>query len=204
MIAVTLFARCSDRYEDIANLDSQGTTIICFGNSITAGYEVASEEAFPALLGTKLRVPVINAGVVGDTTTDALDRIDRDVLAHDPRVVVVEFGGNDFIRRIDKEETFRNLDQLVGRITSHGAMVILLEIRIDILHYDHLADFKRVAENHGALLLRNFMSGILGNPKLTLDWIHPNAEGHKLIAERMLKELVPLLEAAEKRRAEKQ
>jgi acyl-CoA thioesterase-1 len=144
---------------------------------------------------------VLNAGRHGDTTADALARIDRDVLDHDPRLVIVEFGGNDFRKRVDKEETFRNLDEIVGRISRHGAMVVLLEIRIGLLRDEYLGGYRRVAEAHGALLIADFMSGILGSARLTVDGLHPNAEGHQLIAERVLKEVVPVLEAAEALRA---
>jgi len=196
-VAIIPFAACSDDQKLIANIDSRGTAIVCFGDSITAGFGIASDEAFPSLLSRRLGVPVLNAGRHGDTTADALARIDRDVLAHDPRLVIVEFGGNDFRKRVDKEETFRNLDGIVGRISRHGAMVVLLEIRIGLLRDEYLGGYRRVAEAHGALLIADFMSGILGSAALTVDGLHPNAEGQKLIAERVLKEVVPVLEAAE-------
>jgi acyl-CoA thioesterase-1 len=204
ILAAALFVGCSPPHETIANLESTGTTIVCFGDSITAGYGVAPERSFPALLAGRLDMPVIDAGVEGDTTADALLRIDRDVYKHDPRVVVVEFGGNDFLRKVSKEETFRNLDLIVRRISEHGPMVVLLEIRTGVFRDEYLAGYKRVAQAHGALLIPNFMAGILGNPKLTVDGIHPNEEGHELIAERVLEHLGPLLEAAAKRRSAKQ
>jgi acyl-CoA thioesterase-1 len=194
---------CSGHHEAVANLDSSGTAVVCFGDSITAGYGVRPEQAFPALIANRLDLPVINAGLDGDRTQDALARLERDVLANDPRVVVVEFGGNDFRKKVDKRETFRNLDRIVGRISRHGAMVILLEMRIGILRDEYLEGYKEVAKTHGTLLITNFMSGILGNPKLTVDGIHPNAEGHELIARRVMEELVSLLEEAERIRAGK-
>ena len=197
LFAILLFPACSGNRTPIANVDSRGTAIVCFGDSVTAGYGIRRDQAFPSLLAEKLGMPVINAGCVGDTTTDALARIDRDVLEQDPRLVLVEFGGNDFRKRMNKEETFRNLDTIVARIKRQGAMVVLLEIRIGLLRDKYLGGYKRIAKDHGALLIPNFMSGILGSAKLTVDGLHPNAEGHEIIAERLLTEIVPLLEAAD-------
>ncbi len=204
LILAAFFVGCSRPYETIANLDSTGTTIVCFGDSITAGYGIAPERAFPTLLARRLDMPVINEGVEGDTTADALLRIDRDVYKHNPRVVLVEFGGNDFLRKIPKEETFRNLDLIVRRISEHGPMVVLMEIRTGVFRDEYLEGYNRIARARGPLLIPNFMAGILGNPKLTVDGIHPNEEGHKLISERVLERLGPLLEASAKRRAAKQ
>ena len=106
-------------------------------------------------------------------------------------------------QKMDKEETFRNLDRIVGQIRRHGAMVVLLEIRIGLLRDEYLGGYKRIAETHGALLIANFMSGILGSARLTSDGLHPNAEGHEIIAERVLEKIVPILEAADELRAGK-
>jgi len=187
----------------MANLDSEGTTIVCFGDSITAGYGVGPELAFPALVSARVDAAVVNAGVDGNTTRNALARLEGDVLAHHPRVVIVQFGGNDFRKKIDKQETFANLDSIVDRITEDGAMVIMLEMRIGLLRDEYLDGFKEIAEKHRVLLIRNFMAGILGNQRLTLEGIHPNAEGHEIIADRVAAQLVPLLREAERSRAGK-
>jgi acyl-CoA thioesterase-1 len=201
LLAVVPTLSCSDSHTRIANLDSEGTGIVCFGDSITSGYGVERDQAFPALISERLNVPVINAGVDGDTTHNALARLERDVLAHDPRIVIVEFGGNDFRKKVSKQETFANLDTLVERITAHGAMVVMLEIHIGLLRDHYLAGYKRVAKKHGAMLIPDFMDGILGNQTLTLEGIHPNAEGHKLIADRVVAHLAPLLPEADRARA---
>jgi len=200
-VALTPSPACSNRQAPIANIDSRGTSIVCFGDSITAGYGIAPEQAFPSLLSRQIGLPVINAGRDGDTTVDALARIDRDVLQRDPRLVVVEFGGNDFRRNVEKEETFRNLDRIVARIKRHGAMVVLLEIRIGLLRDEYIEGYRRIAKTHGALLIPNFMGGILGSAKLTIDGIHPNEAGHRIIAERLSEKIVPVLRAAEEHRA---
>lgn len=201
LLTVVLTLSCSDSHTRIANLDSEGTGIVCFGDSITSGYGVQRDQAFPALISERLDVPVINAGIDGDTTRNALARLERDVIAHDPRIVIVEFGGNDFRKKVSTQETFANLDTLVEGITAHGAMVVMLEIRIGLLRDHYLSGYRRVAKKHGAMLIPDFMDGILGNQKLTLEGIHPNAEGHKLIADRVVAQLAPLLREADRARA---
>jgi acyl-CoA thioesterase-1 len=187
----------------VENLESEGTVIVFFGNSITAGHGVGRELAFPTLISQRLDLSVVNAGVDGDTTADALARLERDVLEHDPRIVIVEFGGNDFRKKVDRQETFANLDSIIERIGASDAMVMVLAMRIGLLRDEYLGGYKRVSKKHGALLIPNFMADILGNPRLTLDGIHPNAEGHEIIAQRVAAELAPLLREAERARAGK-
>src|SRR5687768_13408228 len=95
-------------YSRVANLDSGGTSIIAFGDSLTAGYGAQEGEAYPARLAARLSVPVVNAGVSGDTTESALDRIQNDVLSANPRIVIIGLGGNDFLRGMPISTTEAN------------------------------------------------------------------------------------------------
>ena len=167
--------------------------IVFLGDSITSGHSLPKEQAFPALVGQALGVRAINAGVSGNTTADAFLRLDSDVLAHQPRLVVVQLGGNDFLRQVPKDETFANLDRILERLTSAGAAVVLLEMHVGLGNDPYLDGFRALAAKHRALLVPNFMRGILSNPALKLDAIHPNAEGHKLLAQRVADALRPLL-----------
>ena len=109
-----VLAACSG--PKVANRDSTGANIICFGDSITEGLGLSPEEAFPGRLARWVERPVINLGVSGDTTYDALYRVESDVLSKDPYMVIVEFGGNDFIRKMPKQETAVNMEQIVKKI----------------------------------------------------------------------------------------
>jgi len=201
LVFAFLFACCSDPYGNIANLDSSGTTIVCFGDSITAGHGVSAEQSFPYLISERLGINVINAGRDGDTASDGFARLEEDVPVHDARIVIVEFGGNDFLKKVDKTETLANMERIVERITEQGAMVVLLEIRVSLFGGNYLEGYREIAEEHGSLLIPNFVAGIVGNHKLTVDGVHPNPEGHELIAERVIEKLVPLLERADRSRS---
>ncbi|MCM8771369.1 MAG: GDSL-type esterase/lipase family protein [Candidatus Omnitrophica bacterium] len=178
----------------IANLDSRGVNIICFGNSITQGQGANPGHDYPALLSQKLDLPVINAGVSGDTTRDALARVQKDVLEKNPRLVIVEFGGNDFLQGLPKEETLSNIERIVGLIQQQGAIVVLAQVRAGLWQDEYLAGFRRIARQRKALLVPNILGGILFNPDLKSDQIHPNDAGYALIAEKIYRAIKPLLE----------
>jgi acyl-CoA thioesterase-1 len=190
ILLAVLIAGCS---RGIANLDSAGKTIVCFGNSITEGVGADPDADYPSVLSRKVAWPVINAGVGGDTTADALKRVDQDVLAHEPKMVIVMLGGNDFLRKLPKQETFANMEAIVTRIREHGAIVVVAVVKIGFLGDIYTKEFKRIAKEKGALFVPNVMKGILTNPKLKYDQIHPNSAGYRLIAERIHQAVIPYL-----------
>ena len=185
----------------VANLGAAGEVVVFFGDSITQGYGVRPEESFPALVAQDLGLPTfVNAGVPGDTTAAGLARVERDVSPHRPRLTLVEFGGNDFLRQVPREETLKNLDAIVGRLIAQGTMVVILEINVGLMGDLYLQGYRAVAERHGAVLVADVLSGILSNPDLKVDPIHPSARGHRVIADRVVKVLRPLLKEANRRR----
>lgn len=184
----------------VANLEAPGEVVVFFGDSITQGYGVRPEESYPSLVARELGIVFVNAGVPGDTTAAGLARMERDVLAHRPRLTLVEFGGNDFLRRVPLEETLKNLDGIVQTLIARGTMVLILEVNVGLMGDPYLKGYRAVANRHGAVLVEDVMKGILGNPDLKVDGIHPNAQGHRLIAERVVRVLRPLLREADRRR----
>lgn len=174
---------------EIRNRDSRGTNVIAFGDSLTAGYGAAAGEAYPAVLAALLGTPIINAGVSGDTTESALARIDEDVLARDPRVVLVGLGGNDFLRGTPLAETEANLRAIVRKVHARGAMVVLLGFRFPTLGPSYEEMYERVAEEEGCLLVPDVLDGILRNPETRSDAIHPNGRGYRVMAERVAEAL---------------
>jgi acyl-CoA thioesterase-1 len=184
----------------VANLEAPGEVVVFFGDSITQGYGVRPEESFPSLVSRDLGLAFINAGISGDTTAAGLARIERDVSAHQPRLTLVEFGGNDFLRRMPLEETLQNLDGIVKTLIAQGMMVVILEVNVGLVGDPYLEGYRVVAKRQKAVLVEDVMKGILGNPDLRVDGIHPNAQGHRLIAERVIRVLRPLLQEADRRR----
>jgi len=136
---------------------------------------------------------VKNAGVEGNTTRDGLKRIDEDVLAHNPRLVIVEFSGNDFLQQIPQAEIFENLDKMVAMIQQKKAMVVLAEVGAGYFGDAYIERFKQIAKKRRALLIPNILRGILSDPSLKSDEIHPNDAGYRLIADRIYEKIKPLL-----------
>jgi acyl-CoA thioesterase I len=159
--------------------------VVFLGNSITSGDGVTSDATFAHRLGVALAVPVWNAGVSGDTTTGALQRLGTDALAHRPRVVVVELGVNDEVdHHRPAGETLATLERIARRLRKSGAAVVLV--------YTPFGDFDRdvyrqglrdIARRERARLVESFYDGIV--PHLTVDGLHPSVEGHAILARRL-------------------
>lgn len=180
----------------VKNLHSKGSSIIAFGDSLTAGYGAGSGEDYPSRLSATIGSQVINAGVSGDTTDSALIRLDQDVLARDPRIVIVGLGGNDFLRRSDISVTEANLRRVVKQIQDRGAMVILLGFTFPSLGPSYEAMYERVAKDEGCLLVPDLLDGILSDESLRSDAIHPNGRGYAMMAERIAGPTQALIEKA--------
>ena len=181
------------RYAKVANRDSHGTNIIAFGDSLTAGYGAPPGEDYPSVATKLSGLTIINAGVAGDTTESALARIDDDVLARDPRVVIVGLGGNDFLHGVGIDVTERNLREIVRRSEGAGAMVVLLGFHFPSLSANYGKMYERIARDERCLLIDDVLDGIESNPQLKADEIHPNGRGYEIMAKRVASPLKKLL-----------
>lgn len=199
VVLVLAWALWPSRYSKVTNLDSRGSATIAFGDSLTYGFGANEDESYPAHLAAMLKMPVINAGVNGDTTESALARLDDDVLSRNPRMVIVGLGGNDFLRGTPMSTTEANLREIVRRIQKSGAMVVLLGFRFPTLGTDYGTMYERVAEDERCLLVPDVLDGIMADQNLKSDEIHPNAAGYALIAERVAGPAGKLLQAANTR-----
>jgi acyl-CoA thioesterase-1 len=184
-------------YSKVANLSSHGTTVIAFGDSLTAGYGAQPGQDYPTRLASILGIQIINAGVSGDTTDSALARIDTDVIANNPRLVIVGLGGNDFLRGVPITVTEANLRTIIRRIQSAGAMVMLIGFRFPSLNANYGDMYERVAKDGRCLLVAGVLKGIWTDPSLKSDEIHPNARGYQLMAERIAGPVKKLLRKAD-------
>ncbi len=184
------------------------TRIIAFGDSLTAGKDLADpdQEAWPAVLERMLRqkgfnVEAANAGHSGDTTFDALNRLDF-TLSQGADVVIVAFGSNDTFQGKALKDIKKNLNEIVRRIKEKGADVVLCALKtFPNFGPDYAAPyekiFPRVAARWDVPLTKFMLEGVAGAPALNLpDGIHPNARGHALVAANIL----PTVESTLKKR----
>jgi lysophospholipase L1-like esterase len=200
LVIIIVVALWPSPYARVRNLGSTGANLIAFGDSLTAGYGAPTGEDYPSRLSALIGTPVINAGVSGDTTASALARLDADVLARDPRIVIVGLGGNDFLNGVPIQTTEANLREIVHKIEGGGAMVVLLGFRFPSLTADYEAMYKRVAKDEGCLFVGSVLRGILNDSSLKSDAIHPNAKGYALMAERVAGPCKKLIAKAERAR----
>jgi len=178
--------------------------LVILGDSLTAGLGVAREEAYPALLEARLRrdgfaYRVVNAGVSGDTSAGGLRRVDW-VLRARPDLVVVALGANDGLRAQPVQALRDNLTAIVTRLRAAGARVLLAGMRLPPNYgADYTAAFAgafpAVARATSVPLLPFLLDGVAGDPALNqADGIHPNASGHRVMAETLWRALRPHLE----------
>ena len=177
--------------------------IVVLGDSLTAGFGLLPEEAYPALLERRLRregypYRVVNAGVSGDTTAGGLRRADW-VLRSRPAIVIVALGANDGLRHQSVTAMRDNLVQIVRRLRAADAAVLLAGMRVPPNYGDEygrafVGVFADVARTTGVPLAPFLLDGVAGSPRLNQpDGIHPTAEGQKIIADRLWPYLKPLL-----------
>jgi lysophospholipase L1-like esterase len=159
--------------------------VIAFGDSLVEGVGASRGRDLVWLLSTRTGTPIINAGRRGDTTAAALARLDRDVLARDPRVVIVVLGGNDLIRRVPRDETLENLSRIVERIRERGAGVILAPVSLGVIVDQYADGYETIAQRTASVFVPDILDGILGEAAMTADPIHPNDRGYELMAARL-------------------
>lgn len=189
---------------------SAAIKILAFGDSLTAGKDLEDPDtqAYPAVLERLLKeqgysVSVTNAGHSGDTTFDALARLDFS-LAEKPHIVIVGLGSNDTFQGKRVADMEKNLGEIVHRCRQSGAQVVLLGMKTFPnfgLPYavGYARMFKRVADQEGAFLVPFMLEGVAGNPALNLpDSIHPNPQGQERVAKNILPTVVTALKKIKK------
>jgi len=170
-----------------------GTTWVALGDSLTAGLGASPGSDYPALLGKELGIPILNAGVPGNTTQDGLERIEE-IIRLNPKVVLVCLGGNDGLRGVPADQTFQNLGTIIDRLHQSGAFVVLIGIRSVSLFDKNENRFRQLAKEKKVFYVADILRGVLGNSRLMFDQIHPNDEGYAAITQRLEKELGRLLD----------
>jgi len=171
--------------------------ILFFGDSITAGYGLSPEEAFPALVEKKLnktdkKVKVVNAGLSGETSAGGLSRIDW-ILRQPVDIFVLELGGNDGLRGLPLDQTRKNLQGIIDKVKGKypNCKIVLAGMMVPPnMGKEYTDDFRRVfpdlATKNKATLIPFILEGVGGIEKLNqADGIHPNVEGHQIISNKI-------------------
>ncbi len=179
------------------------TSIVAFGDSLTAGFGLAAEDAYPVKLEAALKargynVTITNAGVSGDTSSGGLQRLDWSI-GKDVDLVIVELGANDALRGIDPSVTRKSLTEIVTRLLASGKKVLLAGMLAPPnLGEEYGNRFKAIftdlGKMDGVTLYPFFLEGVAGQPELNQhDGLHPTAKGVEEIVKRLLPVIEPML-----------
>lgn len=181
-------------------------TLLFYGDSLTAGYGLDPDEAYPALIQQKadaagLAWRVVNAGLSGETTAGGLRRLDW-ILRQPVDIFVIELGGNDGLRGLAPDVTRANLQTMIDRIRTRYPHVTIVLAGMQIptnmgpVYAEAFARiYPELAQKNGVALIPFLLAGVGGVPELNLpDGIHPTAEGHRIVAETVWATISPLLQ----------
>jgi acyl-CoA thioesterase I len=209
LVAPAHAPRAQDSRTQDSRTRSQPIRLVALGDSLTAGYGLSQEAAFPAVLERALKakgynVEIANAGVSGDTASAGLDRLDWSV-PDGTDGVIVELGANDMLRGVDPAVPRRAIDTIVERLKQRGIPVMLAGVFASRnLGPDYTAKFDRIypeiAKKHDLVLYPFFLDGVAGERSLNLqDGIHPTAKGIEIIVARILPTVETFLATLSKR-----
>jgi len=177
---------------DIKNVKNANWNIVVFGDSLSYGKGAAREESYPALLEKSLGRPVINLGRNGETAANAVRRLEE-VLAENPYMVLIEFGGNDLMRSVPFDQTISAMQEMVDAVQNAGAIAVIVDTGGSSLMNRYSKAYKQISREKGAVFVPGILNGVMGKRNLMSDQIHPNAVGYKLIAEKIEKAIRPYL-----------
>ena len=171
---------------NISNYPPKNNVIVAFGDSLVFGQGATVDNDFVSVLSRSLGRDIINLGVSGNTTVDGLARV-KEVTALNPGVVILLLGGNDYLRRISKEETKANLEVLIKTFVDDGSVVVLLGVRGGVIRDGRKDMYRELSAEYGTVYVSDVLDGILLKPELMSDGVHPNDAGYSRIAERIHK-----------------
>ena len=166
-----------------------GSTILALGDSLTAGYAADAEAAYPAVLASLPGWQIINGGVSGNTSAQALARLPA-LMRRQPQLVLVSIGGNDFLRKVPEADTRSNIRQIVQQIKAAGVPAVLVAVPYFTTGalFGRLSEhpmYEELAAELNVPLFKGAWAEVLGNKKLKSDQIHANAQGYRVFAEKM-------------------
>ena len=167
----------------------EGSTILALGDSLTAGYGADAEAAYPAVLASLTGWQIINGGVSGNTSAQALARLPA-LMRRQPQLVLVSIGGNDFLRKVPEADTRSNIRQIVQQIKAAGVPAVLVAVPYFTTGalFGRLSEhpmYEELAAELNVPLFKGAWAEVLGNKKLKSDQIHANAQGYRVFAEKM-------------------
>lgn len=197
LLIFTLVA-CGKTAEKYAAIP-QGATVLILGDSLSYGTGANTGtntgEDYPSLLATKTGWQIINAGVPGDTSAGGLERLPALLQQHQPKLLIVELGGNDFLHNVPQTKTMANLKEILTQAKQAAVPTVLVaipEVSAFRAAMGNLQDhtlFETLAQETNTPLISNVFSEVLSDNTLKADQIHANAKGYAVVSELLYRKL---------------
>lgn len=187
LAVVTLAVTACGKKQKLSALPA-GTKVLAFGDSVTFGTGAAPGEDWPTQLVGLTAWQITNAGIPGDTAEASKSRIRSLLDEHMPALVIIEIGGNDFLRRRQPSAVKQDIKALVSAAKSAGAQVVLIavpELSLLSVVAGKAGDspiYQELGKEEGVPVIADVFSDILSRPELCADKIHPNAQGYQQMA----------------------
>ena len=186
VVATSLLAAiagCGRKKSASAQLVPAGSTVLALGDSLTYGTGASPETAYPTVLAELSGWNVVNAGVSGNTSAQALERLPGLLAEHQPKLVIVSIGGNDFLRQLPEADTRANIIAICRQALGSGAQVLLVAVpKVSMVAaLGQMSDhplYADIAAELNVPLQREGWSKVLGDSKLRSDAVHANAQGY--------------------------
>jgi len=187
VIALVAVAACSERPR-LERLPADAV-VLAFGDSLTFGTGAADDESYPVQLEKLIQRRVVRAGVPGEVTSQALERLPAALDEHAPRLLLLCIGGNDFLRRLGNPQAERNVREMVKLARSRGVGVLLIGTPEPGFTVSPPAFYAGIAKEFRVPYEPSIIGEVLKDRALKADPIHPNARGYRVIAERLAERL---------------
>ena len=174
------------------------TGVVALGDSLTVGFGAtkSTDRGYIGQLHLQTGWQIANRGVNGDTSSGAINRLQRDVLDERPRVMLLLLGGNDLLTKTPLEKTIANLENIITQVQAQGAVVVLVGIQPPYIGMPMGKAMRNLAKSKGCIYVPNILKDIFGTPSLMSDQIHPNDTGYGMMAEKVAKTAAPLVNRA--------
>ncbi len=198
VLFVTIYAQNND------SLENNNQTLLIFGDSLSSAYNMPVEKGWVSLLQQSMdennySIKVVNASISGETTSNGLLRLEKQLKKHQPDIVLIELGGNDGLRGFNINTTKNNLSKMVQMSQEHGSQVLLAGIKIPPNYGKTYTEkfteiYSDLSEKHSVALIPFILEKVATKPNyMQADGIHPNASAQPLIMQTVWQYLEPLL-----------
>lgn len=180
-----LLIGCSHQLTPLA----AGSTILAFGDSLTAGYGVSRQDSYPEVLAKISGHPVINSGISGETTTQGLARFSQVIDETKPALIILMEGGNDILQNLNPAQTKANLQQMITLAKQKNIQILLVAVPAKSLFSASAGFYKELAQENELPLEDKIIAELEKDPRYKSDYVHFNSQGYKLLAEKIAQDL---------------